>query len=246
MRNIKLTISYDGTDFNGWQVQPRGRTVQGEIEKAIGKVFGKPHRLHAASRTDAGVHAEKQVANFKAALSSTIPASKISTALNTHLPDEIAVISAEEVSPEFHSRFDAKSKHYRYYIINGRQRNPFSEKYAWRVPYELDVSLIKKEARILLGRHDFKSFQARDKRERHSVRKMSRISVTKKNSFLMIDMEADGFLFNMVRNITGTLVDIGRGYLPEGSMRSILKKKDRTQAGPTAPPKGLFLLSVKY
>ncbi|MGB2630834.1 MAG: tRNA pseudouridine(38-40) synthase TruA [Candidatus Omnitrophota bacterium] len=246
MRNIKLTISYDGTDFNGWQVQPNGRTVQEEVEKAIGKVFGKPHRLYAASRTDAGVHAERQVANFKTGLSSTIPTGKIPAALNAYLPDEVAIKSAEEVPPGFHSRFDAKSKHYRYYIINSRQRDPFGEKYTWRVPYELDVSLMKKEAKVLVGRHDFKSFQAKDKRERHSVRRIFYINVAKKKSFLTIDIEADGFLFNMVRNIMGTLVDIGRGYLPGGSMRSILKKKDRTQAGPTAPPKGLFLVDVKY
>jgi tRNA pseudouridine38-40 synthase len=245
-RNIKLTISYDGTGYKGWQLQANGRTVQEELEKAVKKVFKKHYRLHGASRTDAGVHAKAQIANFKIAPSLAIPAGKIPAALNAHLPEDIAVNRTEEVSPEFHARFDAKSKHYKYYILNSRQRDPFSEKHAWRVPYKLNVSLMKREASALLGKHDFKSFQAKDKKERSSRRRILRLDVVKKKPFIIIDIAADGFLYNMVRNIVGTLVDISRGYLPEGSMRRILKSKDRTQAGPTAPAKGLFLIDVKY
>ena len=244
MRNIKLTISYDGTRYKGWQLQKNGWTVQAEIEKAIKKVLGKQYRVHGASRTDSGVHAKAQVINFKT--SSNIPVSKIPLALNSVLPEDVAVIKAEEVRIDFNPQFDAKSKHYRYYILNSNKRDPFSEKYLWRVPSKLNASLMNKEAKVLIGRHDFKSFQATDKRERSSVRKITRISVKKKKETIAIDVEADGFLYNMVRNITGTLVDIGRGYLPPGSMKKILKAKDRTKAGPTAPPQGLFLMEVKY
>ena len=246
MRNIKLTISYDGTNYKGWQIQSNGRTVQEQLEKAIEKVFGKHHRIHSASRTDAGVHAKAQVANFKVSPEINISLKKIPHALNSHLPEDMAVNRAEEVPPEFHSRFDAGNKLYRYYILNSRQRDPFMEKFAWRLPYQLDVPLMRKEAKALLGKHDFKAFQAKDKKERSSVRKIIHLGIIKRKSSILIDIEADGFLYNMVRNITGTLVDIGRGYLPKGSMRKILKKKDRTQAGPTAPAKGLFLIEVKY
>ena len=242
--NIKLTIAYDGTHFKGWQRQANGKTIQGEIEKAIEKVFGKHHVLYGASRTDSGVHAKAQVANFK--INSSIPTSKIPTALNACLSEDIAIIKAEEAGADFHSRFDAKIKHYRYFILNSRNRDPFNEKYSWRVPYKLNVPLVRKEAKVLIGKHDFKSFQATDKIERSSVRKISRLSIKKEKNQLIVDIEADGFLYNMVRNIVGTLVDIGRGYLPEGSMKKILKAKDRTKAGPTAPAKGLFLVEAKY
>jgi len=244
MRNVKLTIAYDGTNYKGWQLQKNGRTVQEELEEAIEKIFGKHHRVNAASRTDAGVHARGQVAHFK--LSSPILSQKIVMALNTALPEDIAIIDAEDVSPDFHSRFDTASKIYRYHILNSRQRDPFSEKHSWRVPYRLNIPLMRKEAGVLVGQHDFKSFQARDKREGSSVRKVFHIDITKKKSFLTIEIEADGFLYNMVRNIVGTLIDAGRGYLPPGSMRKILKSRDRTTAGPTAPGKGLFLVEVKY
>jgi tRNA pseudouridine38-40 synthase len=244
MRNIKLTIAYDGTNYRGWQVQKNGSTVQEELEKAVRKVFGKKHRIYGASRTDAGVHARHQAANFKAA--GNIPLDNIRAALNTVLPEDIAVTGVDEVPPEFHSRFDARSKHYRYHITSSRHRDPFTEKYSWRVPYRLNVGLMRKEAACLVGKHDFRSFQASDKRERSSVRKISGINIKKRGTGITIDIEGDGFLYNMVRSIVGTLVDIGRGYLPPGSMKKILEHKDRTKAGPTAPAKGLFLMEVKY
>ena len=244
MRNIKLIISYDGTAYKGWQIQKNGRTVQWAVEKAINKVFKKKHRVHGASRTDAGVHARAQAAHFKT--SSAIPVGKIPLALNAVLPEDVAITRAEEAPPDFHSRFDSRSKHYTYYILNSTDRDPFREKYSWRVPYRLDVPLMRKEARSLTGRQDFKSFQAADKRERTSVRKVFYIDINKRKSFLTIDIEADGFLYNMVRNIVGTMVEVGRGYLPSGSVRKILKNRDRTTAGPTAPAKGLFLVEVKY
>ena len=244
MRNIKLTISYDGTNYRGWQVQARGKTVQGEIERALLNISGKKHGVHGAGRTDSGVHANAQVAHFKTALS--IPEKNIPLALNSVLPEDIAVIRASYVNDDFHARFDARSKHYRYHVYNSRRRDPFKERYSWRVPYELDVPLMRKEAGALIGRHDFKAFQARDKRERTSVRNISRLCVTRKRSSVIIDISADGFLYNMVRNIVGTLIDTGRGYLPGGSMKKILKSRDRTKAGPTAPARGLFLVNIRY
>jgi tRNA pseudouridine38-40 synthase len=244
MRNIKLTISYDGTLYKGWQSQKNGNTLQQEIEKAISKIFGKHHTLYGASRTDSGVHAKGQTANFK--VSTPFPASKISEALNAVLPPDILIKRSEEVPLDLHSRFDAKSKLYRYNIVNSRTKDPFSDRYVWRVPYPLDAGLMDREAGFLVGTHDFKCFQASDKRERSSVRKITMARVRKTGRQLRIDIEGDGFLYNMVRNIAGTLVDIGRGYLPPGSMTKILRSKDRKKAGPTAPARGLFLLKIRY
>lgn len=244
MRNIKLTIAYDGTAYKGWQVQNNQRTIQQELEKAIFALFGGKHTLYGASRTDAGVHALAQVANFKTI--SRIHVSKIPLALNSLIPEDIVVKKAEEPDLDFHSRFAATSKIYRYDIYNSKSRDPFRERYSCRVPYVLDVPLMRAEADFLKGRHDFRSFQASDKRERSSVRTIRNIEVKKKGRNVTIHVEGDGFLYNMVRNIAGTLIDIGRGYLSPGSVRRILSSGDRTKAGPTAPAKGLFLVKVKY
>ncbi|MDD4956560.1 MAG: tRNA pseudouridine(38-40) synthase TruA [Candidatus Omnitrophica bacterium] len=244
MRNIKLVIAYDGTDYKGWQFQDNGLTVQEMMERALGRVLGRKHRVHGASRTDSGVHALGQVVGFKT--SHTIPVEKLPLALNPVLPETISVISAEEVDADFHVRFSAVSKKYTYHIFNSRQRDPFIEKYSWRVPYRLDIALMRKESRALLGKHDFKSFQAKDKIERGAVRTISGISIRKAGKNVHVTVKGDGFLYNMVRNVVGTLVDIGRGYLPPGSMKAILEKKDRVHAGPTAPAKGLFLVEVRY
>ena len=244
MRTIKLTIAYDGTGYNGWQVQKSGRTIQEEIEKATLRAFGRKCRVHGAGRTDAGVHAKAQVAHLK--IPQGIPTGKIPIALNSSLPEDIVIVSAEESKEDFHARFSAKRKHYRYSILTARKSDPFKNRYSWRVPYKLDVPLMRKEAASLVGSHDFKSFQASDKKEVSSVRKIYYIKIRKKASEIIIDIEGNGFLYNMVRNITGTLVEIGRGYLPSASMRKILDAKDRKKAGPTAPAKGLTLIEVKY
>ncbi len=244
MRNIKLTISYDGTRYKGWQSQRNGSTVQEEIEKAIEKVFGEKHCLYGASRTDSGVHARGQIANFK--ISRDFPVKKIAQALNGVLPQDISIGKAVEVPLSFHSRFHAKKKIYTYVIFNSRSRDPFGERYMWRVGYPLDVGLMKKEAMVLIGTHDFKCFQARDKKERTSIRTITDISVRKTGRRVIVRVQGDGFLYNMVRNIVGTLVDIGRGYLPQGIMLDILNSRDRTKAGPTAPARGLFLIKVSY
>lgn len=244
MRNIKLTIAYDGTNYKGWQLQKNGNTIQGEIEKAIERAFGKKCRLYGSGRTDSGVHAKGQSAHFKTACK--LPIKKIPIVLTSLLPRDIQIVRAEEVSLDFHSQFDAKSKRYKYHILYQKTRDPFSERYAYRVPYKLNVSLMNKEVAYLKGEHDFKSFQASDKSARGSVRRIYSARVKKRKQFIIIDVVGNGFLYNMVRNITGTLIEIGRGYFPPGSMKKILKMKDRTTAGPTVPPEGLFLVKVKY
>jgi len=243
-RNIKLTIAYDGTDYNGWQLQKNGRTIQAEIEKAVEKTFGEKCRVNGAGRTDSGVHAKGQVANFKS--KGKLPVNKIPFVLTALLPRDIQVVRAEEVPLNFHSQFDAKLKHYEYHIFCSKARDPFIERYAYRVPYKLNVSLMKREIRVLKGEHDFKSFQAADKRARSSIRKIYSARVKSRGPSIFIDIVGNGFLYNMVRNISGTLIEIGRGCFSPGSMKKILGEKDRTSAGPTAPSKGLFLVNVKY
>ncbi|MFH1836589.1 MAG: tRNA pseudouridine(38-40) synthase TruA [Candidatus Omnitrophota bacterium] len=255
MRTIKLTISYDGTGYKGWQIQKNGPSVQGEIEKALKSLLKKATCLHGSGRTDSGVHARGQVAHFK--MSGNIPLSNIIDALNSLLPNDIVIIGAEEINSDFHARYDAKLKTYSYRIFNSKNPDPFLEKYSWRVPYTLNIPLMKREAAELEGRHDFKSFQATNKREgtshslssprkRGSIRNIYRLDIKKRGPEIIIDIEGNGFLYNMVRNIVGTLVDIARGHIPPGSMKKILANKDRTTAGPTAPAKGLFLMEVKY
>ncbi len=252
MKNIRLTIEYDGTDYNGWQIQKekgkskkeKFRTIQGEIERAILKITGKKSNLYASGRTDSGVHAKAQVANFHS--DANIPLKKLQSGINAVLPRDISVAKIEEADKAFHSRFSAKSKIYRYTILNRNSRSVFLKRYSWYIPYKLNLSLMKKEAKVLPGRHDFKSFAASGKEEKSSTRTIKTIAIKKYDDIITIDIEADGFLFNMVRNMVGTLIDVGRGRLSSGSIEKILNAKDRTKAGPTAPAQGLCLVEVKY
>jgi tRNA pseudouridine38-40 synthase len=252
VRNIKLQIQYEGTDYRGWQIQggrlstssPRLKTIQGTIEKALRRILGQRVRLIGSGRTDSGVHAKCQVANFKT--DSSIPAEKLRKALNALLPQDIVVSRATEVPPDFHSRFKARSKVYRYHILNGNVPDAFLRKTSFFYPYPLDLGLMSREARGLLGRHDFRSFQAKDVRERGSIRTIHNISLRRRGRLVVFEVEADGFLYNMVRNIVGTLIEIGRGRFPPGSLRRILRSKDRRLAGPTAPARGLCLVRVRY
>lgn len=248
LRNIKLTLEYDGTDFYGWQVQVKSqRTVQAEIEKALKKIFKKHVTLFGSGRTDSGVHALGQVANFHAA--TRLPIETIQTALNAHLPKDIAVVRIEEVGPRFHARFSVKSKTYRYAILNRPARCAIERRFCLFYPYPLNLRLMRAEAEALVGRYDFKSFQAanpsRDEKAT-AVRTVKRLTIRKKGDRVLIEIEADGFLYKMVRNIVGTLLGIGRGQLPKGSMRRILKSKDRTIAPAPAKAQGLTLLKVEY
>lgn len=244
MRNILLKIEYDGTKYAGWQFQKNAKSIQETIEAALERITGCKARLISCGRTDAGVHALSHVANFKT--DSEIQLFKLQKALNSILPKDIVIKETKDVPLKFHSRFDAKSKIYRYTIINGPSPSAISRNFTTHISYKLNFALMKKEMKVLIGKHDFKSFQAADRIERLSVRTIKSIVIKKSGEEIKIDVEADGFLYNMVRNIAGTLIDIGRGRLPAGSMASILKAKERRLAGETAPAKGLCLMEVKY
>jgi len=250
MRNIKIEIEYDGTNYKGWQIQRKPdasatqKTIQGVIERVLSGILQEEMRVIGSGRTDSGVHAVGQVANFKTR--SKMPMTVIQRALNALLPKDIVIVDIEETKPDFNSRFDALSKTYRYQILNRNYATAFDRLYQYHVSYKLDAKLMAREGRVLIGRRDFKSFQASDKKERNSIRNIKRLSVRKDGSIINIDIEANGFLYNMVRNIVGTLIEIGRGKLPPGSMKSILREKDRTKAGPTAPARGLSLMRVRY
>ncbi|MDD5270650.1 MAG: tRNA pseudouridine(38-40) synthase TruA [Candidatus Omnitrophica bacterium] len=244
MRNILLKIEYEGTGYSGWQSQKNARSIQDTIEAALKRITGRKARLISCGRTDAGVHAVAHFANFKT--TSCIPLHKLQRALNGVLPKDIVIKNVKEAAPGFHARFDAKSKTYRYTIITGSSPSAIERNLASYIPYELNLPLMKKEAKALVGKHDFKSFQASDKVERSSVRTIKKLCLKRRADKIIMEVEADGFLYNMVRNIAGTLIDIGRGRIPAGSMRGILRARDRKAAGETAPSKGLCLIEVKY
>jgi len=256
MRNIKLIIEYDGVGFNGWQVQERTRaqehkrtskrlkTVQGEIEKAAKKLFGKKINLIGSGRTDSGVHAKEQVANFR--IDSRLPLDKVKNGLNSYLPRRISVVSAEDVPIKFHSRFDSRGKLYKYTIMNRPARSPLLERHSAFVPYGLNLTAMKKAAGYLVGRKDFKSFQAMDKKEKSSIRTIKKIDIISRPPVIEIYIEADGFLYNMARNIAGTLIEVARGRFKPEAVKGILEKRHRPSAGQTAPAKGLCLEKVFY
>ena len=256
MRNLKLTIEYDGTSYCGWQIQNHlrrtKRSIQETIEKTLEKILQEKIRLFASGRTDAGVHALAQAANFKT--NSSIATEKLQRGLNGLLPEDIAITNIEEVSQDFHSRFTAKSKLYRYIILNQPYPSALLKDRAYFCPYALNVKLMRQEARCLLGRHDFKSFSASGSSSKTTVRTVKNISIKVKrgsryavrHTLVMIDIEADGFLYNRVRSIVGTMLEIGRGRFKEGCMKKILRAKDRNLSGPTVPAKGLFLVKVNY
>ena len=247
VKNIFLKIEYVGTKYHGWQTQkksPKTATIQQTIETVLAKILQQKIKLIASGRTDAGVHAKGQCANFKA--ESKMPLKKLQTAVNSLLPGDIRVKAIKYVKEDFHCRYHAKSKVYRYLIINDAHGSAFLRETAMQFHKKLNIRLMQKEAFILKGRHDFKSFQAADKKEKSSKRTIKNISVKKQGKLIAIDIEADGFLYNMVRNIVGTLLEIGRGKIAPGAMKEILKQRDRKSAGPTAPAKGLCLLKVNY
>ncbi len=247
LRNIKLTIEYDGTHFQGWQVQPNGaRTVQGELEAALRKIFKKEIRLIGSGRTDSGVHALGQVANFK--ISSAMPLKEIRSALNANIAPDVAVIRAEEAAPGFHAQHSAKSKTYRYTILNREARSARERHFCLFYPYKLNLRRMRAEATALIGRKDFRSFQASDplRKEKGTVRTVNALTIKKQGDYVHVDITADGFLYKMVRNIVGTLLEVGSGRVPKGRIRQILAKKDRAFAATTAKPHGLTLVKVEY
>jgi tRNA pseudouridine38-40 synthase len=245
MKNLKLTIRYDGTDFSGWQTQPGRRTVQETLEAAVAEITREDRvRLNASGRTDSGVHAVGQVANFYSATKLDCPT--LLKAINAKLPPDVSVREVAEVPQSFCANKDAVRKMYRYVVQDGRLQDPFMRKYAWFVRQPLDAEAMGRAGRCLLGRHDFRCFETEWPNRLTSVRTITHLSVNRFGEFIWVDVEADGFLYNMVRAIAGTLVQVGRGFWPEQQVADVLHAMDRRLAGPTAPAEGLFLMRVTY
>lgn len=277
MRNIRLLISYDGTDFHGWQRQPNALTVQECLESAIARIVGNPVHVWGSGRTDAGVHALSQVGSFK--MDCPIPCDNLVKALNDALPSTVRIRDAHEVSARFHACYDVRSKTYRYRILQAPVCLPFLSRFVWHYPFPLDLERMAEAAKLFEGEHDFTSFAAADasgakddclgsaggpnglalgdgssrrlpprKEERGMVRRIfsSRLVRRSRTSMLIYEVSGNGFLHHMVRNIVGTLVEVGRGKLEPGDVHRILKARDRTTAGPTAPAQGLCLVEVDY
>jgi tRNA pseudouridine38-40 synthase len=244
LRNLKLTIAYDGSHYQGWQVQPRGRTIQGVLEEKLRLITGEAVRLQAAGRTDAGVHAWGQVANFTT--QHHIPAFSLLKALNSMLPRDIVVQEIQEVAPDFQARYQAKSKRYVYRILQQPHPSPFERQYAWHIPRPLAVAKMRRAAEHLLGRHHFGSFQASGCGAKNLIKTVHRLDFQQNSHILRLEICADGFLRHMARNIVGTLVEVGWEKLSPDEVKSILEAHDRTRAGVCAPPQGLYLAEVEY
>ncbi len=244
-RNIKLLVEYDGSEYHGWQVQANARTVQGDLEEALYRVTGEAIRVTGASRTDAGVHARGMACNFRTG--SRIPTERFPHALNSLLPHSVSVQAAIDVSTDFHSRFMAKGKTYVYRIANRPLRPALDRRQLYFVSAMLDVEAMRQAARLLIGTHDFAAFQAVGSQVEDTVRTIFDLRLLQpKIDELVIAVCGNGFLYNMVRIIAGTLIMVGRGKLPAEQVSSILCSKDRSLAGPTAPAHGLCLLQVHY
>lgn len=244
MRNIKLIVEYDGTNYLGWQKQSKGVTVQGAIEKAISNLTKEESSIIGCSRTDSKVHAKRYVCNFKT--SSRIPTDSFREALNFHLPEDISVIDSEEVEESFHSRYDCKGKMYSYTIVNTRSRMPMCRNFAYHVKYELNIDRMKEATVFFIGTHDFAAFRNLGSSVKTTVRTISKLDIVQENEYIKIYIAADGFLYNMVRIIVGTLIDVGMGRKEPEDIKKILDSKNRNNAGKTCPPQGLCLVEVYY
>jgi tRNA pseudouridine38-40 synthase len=242
LRNIKLLLEYEGTAFAGWQVQPEQRTVQGVLESALSKMTGEKVTLIGSGRTDAGVHASGQVANFKT--EADIPLKAFNEGLNSLLPRDVAVLKAEEADQDFHSRFGATSRLYRYQIIT--RRSPLLERYAWRIIYHLDREVLPELCPAILGQHDFTAFASAQAEVDNFTVNVARAGWRDYGGVLSFEIMADRFLHNMVRILVGTMIDVARGHLKAEDMARILGSRDRTLAGKTAPACGLCLVKVEY
>lgn len=248
-RQLRLTLAYDGAQYSGWQVQAGKRTLQGALEDAIRKVCGTSVRVTASGRTDAGVHALAQVAAFAVPPHVELDCATWRAALNANLPLDMHVSEVAEATPDFHPIRDATGKRYRYWIDDGPQRDLFLRHYSWRLRQSLDVAAMRTAARCLVGRHDFKSFEAAGAPRASTVRTVRELTIQRPSNEpqrIGIEIEANGFLYNMVRNIVGSLVEIGRGKRSPEWLTAVRDALDRTRAGPTAPPHALFLVRVSY
>ncbi len=246
MATYKLIVAYDGTDFSGWQAQPGQRTVQGCVEQAWQEITGETVRVTATSRTDAGVHALGQVVGV--VTQTKLPADQLLRGLNAKLPVDIVLRAVEAAPAGFHATRDALGKRYRYRIHNDRRRPLFDRAYVWHVPQPLDVSAMRQAAQAWVGRHDFASFQSAGSPREHTVRTITALDVLpgERPEQLAVEVEGDGFLYNMVRNLVGTLIPIGLGRWPVAWAGEVLAAQDRRAAGQTAPAQGLLLLWVQF
>ena len=243
--NIRLVIEYDGSGYHGWQKQLHDETIQGTIETVFFNLFKEEISLQGASRTDAGVHAKAQVANFF--LKKDISPQKIMSALNAKLPRDIVVLEVENVPNDFNARFGAKGKYYRYVIFNGEFRSPFENDYSLFFPGSLDIAKMQEGADFLIGTFDFASFGVNPKREIAStIRTITSIDVIREKEKIYIDVYGDSFLYKMVRSIVGTLLEVGSGRRKPAEVKEILDRKDRCCADKTAEPQGLYLMKVFY
>ena len=244
MRNIKLTIEYDGKDYNGWQKQPNKLNIQGEIERAIFNIMHEEVDLIGSGRTDAGVHSLGQVANFKT--NSNFPIEKMPIALNSQLKNSIVIKKAEEVDDRFHSRYNAKNKTYRYIINNSKTGTAIYRNLEYCYPFELDVQKMQEAAKYFEGEHDFKAFKSSGTSGKNSVRTIYKAVVKKDGERIIIELTGNGFLYNMVRIISGTLLEVGLGKIKPDDISKIIESKNRQNAGKTLPAHGLYLVSVEY
>ena len=244
MKRVMLEIAYDGTNYCGWQVQPNGITVQEVINQKLSELLKEPIETIGASRTDAGVHALGNVAVFDT--SARMPGEKISYALNQRLPEDIRIQMSKEVEPDFHPRYRNSRKTYEYRILNCRFPIPTERFYSHFTYIPLDVDKMKEAASYLIGEHDFKSFCGTGAQVKTTVRTVKEIQIEKSGDRITIRITGEGFLYNMVRIIAGTLMDIGGGLYPPEKMKEILEAKDRKKAGPTAPARGLTLMKIQY
>jgi tRNA pseudouridine38-40 synthase len=247
MRTVKLTVQYDGTGYVGWQRQENGTSIQGLLEAALSPIEGASIVVHGAGRTDAGVHALAQVGS--ATLTSRLDCGTLVRALNAVLPADVRIIAAEDMPPGFHARFSATGKIYEYRIVNAPLVSPFLHNYVWHVIQPLDITAMRVAASALIGRHDFAAFQGAGSSVATTERTVRSIEWQDGGGYdlpLVMRIEGDGFLRHMVRNIAGTLVEVGLGRWPAGCVPGILASRDRTLAGPTAPASGLFLVRVLY
>ena len=244
MRNFKLTLSYDGSRYRGWQRQGNtGATIQGKLEDTLSRLLAQTVEVNGAGRTDAGVHARQQTASFRA--ETDLSCGELLDDLRAHLPEDIGAIALEEAGPRFHARLNCSGKTYLYTIWDSEQPCVFQRKYVWRVPERLDEGAMRHAAACLVGTHDFAAFHTGHSKK-STVRRIDAIEITRAEDELRIALSGSGFLYNMARIIVGTLTEVGRGAMQPEDVCAALESRDRAKAGPTAPPQGLCLWETKY